>query len=226
MQKKAVIVGLTVALFSSASYALDPIGPTKALQGQKHWSLGLEGAYGQTRTELDDFDMSSQLRENKAYVNLRYGVYEDIDVFGRLGLVAFEEDSFQDGDADLAFGFGAAATLRDKEKIDWGVLAQLSRGRSSSVGMDSEVEAWSFQVAGGPTYQIRDDMAVYGGLFFYMLDGELEVGPFDTDMEEEDPFGLFAGIDCTVKEDMRWTLEFQWAGDTLAVTTGLYWTVK
>jgi len=226
MLKKAVIVGLTVALLSSASYALDPIGPTKALLGQKHWSLGLESMYGQTRTELDDFDMSSQLREDKAYVNLRYGVHEDVDVFGRLGLVTFEEDSFQDGDADLAFGAGAAVTLRDKEKIDWGVLAQVSRGVSSSIGASSEVEAWSFQVAGGPTYQICEDMDVYGGLFFYLLNGDLEIGPFDSDIEEEDPIGAFAGFDYAVKQNIRWTVEFQYAGGTLAVTSGLYWTVK
>jgi len=223
MRNKVVIVGLTIALFSSASYALDPIGPPKALLGQKHWSLGLEYAYAQTRTELDDFDTSSQLREDKAYVNLRYGVHEIVDVFGRLGLVAIEDPKLLDGDADLAFGLGAAATLCDKEKLDWGVVAQLGRGQSSSPGA-GEIEAWSFQVAGGPTYQVKEDMAVYGGLFLYILDGEFELGALETDIEENDWVGLFAGLDMAVKENIHWTAEFQWAGDTLAVATGLRWT--
>ncbi len=237
MRAKAIIVGLTITLFGSASYALDPLGPPKALLKQGQWSVGLEYAYSQTDTELNDGsfsnntpipDRSSQLRANEAYVNLRYGpVHGVLDVFGRLGVVAFEGPELQDGDADIAFGLGAAATLwKTGEKLDWGVLVQFGRGESSSHGLFSptEIEAWSLQVAGGPTYRVRDDMKLYGGLFLDFLWGEFDAPSYEWDIEEDDPLGVFVGLDWTVKENTDWTVEFQYAGSTLAVATGLRWT--
>ncbi len=236
MREKTIIVGLTLALFSSASYALDPLGPPKALLKEGQWSVGLEYAYSQTDTELEDGsfngtplpDSSSQLRANEAFVNLRYGPWHGVlDVFGRLGVVAFKDPSLQDGDADIAFGLGAAATLwHTGEKLDWGALLQFGRGESSSHGIArTEIEAWSLQVAGGPTYQVRDDMKLYGGLFLDFLWGEFEgSGRFKYDLEQNDPFGVFVGLDWTVKENTDWTVEFQYAGSTLAVATGLRWT--
>ena len=36
--------------------------------------------------------------------------------------------------------------------------------------------------------------------------------------------GAFAGLDWAVKENIHWTMEFQYAGSTLAIATGLRWT--
>lgn len=236
MREKAIVAGLIIALFGSTSHALDPLGPPKALLEQGRWSVGLEYAYSQTDTKLTDgsfdgspiplADRSSQLRANEAYVNLRYDPWHGVlDVFGRLGVVAFEDPAFQDGDADIAFGLGAAATLgKMGEKLDWGVLVQFGRGESSSFRDSSEIEAWSLQVAGGPTYQVREDMKLYGGLFLDFLWGEFHSSAFEWDIEQEDPFGVFAGLDWTVKEKADWTVEFQYAGSTLAIATGLRWT--
>jgi opacity protein-like surface antigen len=237
MREKTIIVGLIIALFGSTGYALDPLGPPKALLKEGQWSVGLEYAYSQTNTELEDGslrgtplpDRSSQLRANEAFVNLRYGppLHGVVDVFGRLGVVAFKDPTLQDGDADIAFGLGAAATVwKTGEKLDWGALVQFGRGESSTRGSpSSEIEAWSLQMAAGPTYQIRDDMALYGGLFLDFLWGEFEgSNRLDWDMEQNDPFGVFVGLDWTVKENADWTVEFQYAGSTLAIATGLRWT--
>ncbi len=233
MREKTIIVGLTIALFGSASYALDPLGPPKALLKQGQWSLGVEYAYSQTNTELNNGslrgtplpDRSSQLRANEAFVNVRYGpLPEVLDVFGRLGVVAYKDPALQDGDADVAFGLGAAATVwKTGEKLDWGVLAQFGRGESSMRGSpSSEIEAWTLQVAAGPTYQIRDDMALYGGLFLDFLWGDFEASNrLKYDLEQDDPFGAFVGVDWIVKENTHWTVEFQYAGSTLAIATGL-----
>ncbi len=109
------------------------------------------------------------------------------------------------------------------EKLDWGVLAQFGRGESSTRGSPSaEIEAWTLQVAAGPTYQIRDDIALYGGLFLDFLWGEFESSNgLKYDIEQDNPFGAFVGFDWTVKENTHWTVEFQYAGSTLAVATGL-----
>jgi opacity protein-like surface antigen len=231
MQEKAIIVGLTVALLSSASYALDPIGPPKALLGQGHWSIGLEHAYSQTDLEVTDGDGgSSQLQENRAYANLRYGVRKNVDAFLRLGVAMIDVPGVQEGDADRAWGLGVATTLRDRDKIDWGLVIQFSRGQSSQHTTspmfldESDIEAWSLQVAAGPTYQLRENVDAYGGLFCDILRGDFEDSANQWDFEEDDPFGAFAGLDWAVKENIHWTMEFQYAGSTLAIATGLRWT--
>jgi len=237
MWRRTVVVALTCLSLSSASYALDPIGPPKALLGEGHWGLGVEYAYSQTDNEVEGFfvtpveSASGQLRANEAYANLRYGVWQNVDVFGRLGAVTFSEPLFYEGDADLAWGLGAAATVYDTDKLDWGLVVQFSRGESSNHAMPLwpgrvEIEAWSLQVAAGPTYQFREDLAVYGGLFYDMLRGEIEETALHLDIEEDDPFGGFVGLDWEVKEDAYLSVEFQYAGDTLAIATGLRWILE
>lgn len=86
-------------------------------------------------------------------------------------------------------------------------------------------------MAGGPTYQICDEMAVFGGLFYNMLDGELDrdIGApvdLDADLEEENPFGVFAGLDWALKENAHLAFEVQYAGSTYAVAAGLRWFLK
>ncbi len=242
MGKKTVVAALTILFLSSASYALDPLGPPKAVLEQGQFSPSVEYAYSEMRLELDNKTAagvafqgkSTEIQANKAYANLRYGVYENIDVFGRAGLTSFEAQELrQDGDADFGWGLGGAATLCDTEKLDWGVLVQFSRGESETragwpIVSESEINAWSLQVAGGPTYQLCDEMAAYGGLFYYMLDGELEAYPadFDADLEEDNPFGVFAGLDWALKENAHLAFEVQYAGSTYAVAAGLRWFLK
>jgi hypothetical protein len=238
MWRRTIVVALTCLSLNSASYALDPVGPPKALLGEGHWGLGVEYAHSQTDTEIEGFfgtpveSASGQLRANEAYANLRYGVWQNVDAFARLGVVAFDEAPFSEAGAGLAWGFGAAATVYDTDKLDWGLVVQFSRGESSNHGMPPivpggfEIEAWSFQVAAGPTYQFREDLAVYGGLFYDMLQGEIESGALHLDIEENDPFGGFVGLDWEVKEDARLSVEFQYAGSTLAVATGLRWILE
>ncbi len=114
--------------------------------------------------------------------------------------------------------------MYDTDKLDWGLLVQFSSGVSPwGSGATSEIEAWSFQVATGPSYRIRDDLAAYGGIFYHLLRGERET-PFDEeDLDENDPIGGLVGLDWQVKENAHWTFELQYAGATFAIGTGLRW---
>ena len=96
MRKKTVVVALTILFLSSASYALDPLGPPKALLEQGQWSPSLEYAYSEMRVELDNQTPppathftgdSAEIQANTAYANLRYGLWGNVDLFGRVGLV-------------------------------------------------------------------------------------------------------------------------------------------
>ncbi len=78
------------------------------------------------------------------------------------------------------WGLGAAATVYHTQKLDWGLLVQFSRGQSKEHNPPSvwtkaaETQVQSFQVAAGPTYQVREDLAAYGGVFYHLLWGDYE----------------------------------------------------
>ncbi len=245
MMRSRCVLGLVVLSLSSVTYALDPLGPPQAIVGRNNWSLGLEYAYSETDTELTDIvdddgplpNVSSKgLKANRAYVTARYGVLDRVDVFGRVGAITMESPVLNygtrfTGDADVTWGFGAAVTVYDSGQFDWGLVAQWSHGESEmdmiapDTHMRTEMEIECFQVATGPTYQIREDLNLYGGGFYHTLDGEYErsSGYLRFDLEQDSSWGGFAGLDWAVKEDVRFHAEVQHTGTALAIATGLKW---
>jgi hypothetical protein len=240
MWKTAIVVGLICLFLASASYALDPIGPPKAFLGQGHWSLGVEYAHTDIDTEPGDTVspwapyLSRSFHIDRAYANVRYGVCSHVDLFARLGATAFEQDIYAfgpgfQGGADFAWGLGGAVTLYREGKLDIGLLAQYSHGESSEdagpIGDEyhSEIEVQTVQVAAGPTYQLQDDLAAYGGLFAFTLDGEYDGILEEWDFDANSAFGLFAGLNWEIKEDALLNVEFQYVGSGFAVATGLRW---
>ena len=142
MGKKTVVATLTILFLGSASYALDPLGPPKALLDQGQWSPSVEYAYSEIRVELDNRlrhrrRISGGLDRdpaNKAYANLRYGVLGNVDLFGRVGLVDVRRSEIW-AKRGMRTSPGAwAPPLRSviRKKLDWGVLVQLSRGESEA----------------------------------------------------------------------------------------------
>jgi hypothetical protein len=237
MWRKAVVTGLTCLSLASASYALDPIGPPKALLGQGHWSLGVEYAYSEVDVDASNVDLTisapdvptGELTANRAYVNLRYGLRDQVDLFARAGAVTFDLSegwAGMSGKPGFAWGLGTAATLYHTDRLDWGVLAQFSGGKSTpkeTFSNSGQVEMYSLQIATGPTYQLKDDLAVYGGIFYYVLDGEFDAWFGTWDLSEDSPVGLFAGLDWAVKEDAFFNVEIQYGETAFAVATGLRW---
>jgi hypothetical protein len=239
MWRKAIITGLTCLSLASASYALDPIGPPKALLGRGYWSLGVEYAYSQVDVDASNVEAdfagfripTDTLEANRAYVKLRYGLRDRVDLFARAGAAKFAlPQTFgpTSGQAGFAWGLGAAATVYHTDRLDWGVLAQFSGGKSTAsfFGEDGQVEMYSIQIAAGPTYQLKDDLAVYGGIFYYMLDGEVDTWFATWDLSEDSPVGLFAGLDWAVKEDAFFNVEIQYGETAFAVATGLRWILQ
>ena len=162
-------------------------------------------------------------------MNFRYGVCNNVDVFARLGATIIDLPLLQEGDAGLVWGLGAAATIYRTQKLDWGLLAQFSLGQSKEHNPPSvwtraaETHVQSLQVAAGPTYQVREDLAAYGGAFYHLLWGDYESALSQWDLEVDHPWGAFAGLDWRVKKDTHWSAEIQYAGATFAVTTSLRW---
>ncbi len=161
-------------------------------------------------------------------------MWEDVDLFVRAGGATFDLDTgfigIFEGDTDFAWGLGAAGTLYQTDMLDWGLVLQFSSGKSLQRSLaftgGGEVEIRSLQIATGATYQVKDDLTGYAGIFYHMLDGEYEGDFGEWDLSEEDPFGGFVGLDWQVKEDAHLSVEFQYAGTTFAIATGLHWIIR
>ncbi len=243
MKRSTLAVGLIVLLLSGGVYALDPLGPPKAIVGRNNWSLGAEYAFSDTNSELSNVvfqgapvrDLPSKgFKASRVYATPRYGVLDNVDVFGRIGAIGLVESPVLRiepfvGDVGPAWGFGAAATVYDSDRLDWGVVAQWSRSRTEedqygiTANVHRKLEVDSLQIATGPTYGIREDLSLYGGVFYHALDGEFEDPTAQFDMEEDNPLGGFGGLDWAVKENVHWTLEMQSTSTAFAVATGLKW---
>lgn len=245
MKRSSLAIGLIALSLSSPVHALDPLGPTKAIEGRNNWSIGVEYAFSETDTELSNVIWagaparnlpSDALQSNTVYVTPRYGVLDQIDVFGRIGAVTMESPILTterfEGSVGLAWGVGAAATVYDSERFDWGILAQWSRGQSEQERINPnsyifrEMEIDTLQIATGPTYQVREDLDVYAGGFYYTLDGEFHDALTPFDLENQESFGGFVGLNWAVKENVQWNVEAQCGGSVLTFATGLKWLIQ
>lgn len=240
MWRKTVVVGLAFLYFGSVSYALDPLGPPKSILDQGDWSFGVEYIYSETDT--DPSNVASPIAQpstqvlfaNRVYANVRYGMWEDVDLFVRAGGATFDLDTAFiggfEGDTDFAWGLGAAGTLYQTDTLDWGLVLQFSSGkslqRSLAFAGRAEVEIRSLQIAAGPTYQVKDDLTGYAGIFYHMLDGEYEATFAEWDLSEKNFLGGFVGLDWEVKDNARLSIEFQYTGTAFALATGLKWMIR
>jgi opacity protein-like surface antigen len=127
----------------------------------------------------------------------------------------WEDGQAHDFDSGFAFGFGAKATLYEEGPLKIGVLGQASwteldvrtryHGYSeidSYVGSyegewsypaEGELEIWEVQVALGATYDLSPGFKIYGGPFFYWLDGDYSFNGEGYFAEEEELWNDYEG---------------------------------
>jgi len=142
----------------------------------------------------------NNLKSNMIFSSIGYGIDNKLDVYVRLGGIDAEFDmdsaaSFK-GNWGFAYGVGTRATFMQEGKLSLGGLFQVTLGNSNadaalggdlqyeeaSVTTDittdllghGELEWYEMQLAIGATYQ-TDNVAIYGGPFFYFLDGDLKL---------------------------------------------------
>jgi hypothetical protein len=175
---------------------------------------------------------------------LGYGFSETVEGFFRIGTadIYSEEtdetglESEYDGDG-MFWGLGAKVTLDEQEDIIWGLQVQMNmvdtdgdwNATGGSYAGDSDVEYMEIIVAVGPNYQFNDTMSVYGGPFWYMLDGEKTWDDASStaweeyDVENQSDFGGFVGLQMDVLTDAILNLEYQLTGDDSIMGLNLVW---
>jgi hypothetical protein len=218
----------------------------KLLEGD--WIEYFNGAFndsGQaTPFTLKDFEM------NQVYFNLGYGFTDNLEAFLRLGSTTAEfgdsiwQDTEEfDGDADFNIGGGFKATFYADDKLKIGGLLQASWAE-----FDGELYAshWStpdiveismaqVQMAVGTTYELNDNVSIYGGPFWHFIFGDLDVevneaiggdilnSNFSWDIDDSSTFGAFIGTRIEINENISFNIEYQHTSDSDALVAGFLW---
>ena len=206
--------------------------------------------------EIDDLDTGASATikdvESSAYIaNIGYGATENWEVYVLLGAADLQIDyengtKFFDGTYDPYFGFGTKLTFRKEEPLSWGAMFQMDWTNSDDEEFfeldffdDSHAEVGYYEIiiAVGPTYEMNEQFRIYGGPFFYLLDGEYELevedsidfideygyGKLSFDIEEESSFGGYIGAEYDLTENAPLFVELQFTPDSWGFGAGIGW---
>ncbi len=252
MNKGIVAVVLLVAgIGVSSAFALDTMGPPAAGIGKGMWGVGVNYSYSDEKLERLPANFSSadnvvKTRISKLYVDLGYGVSDNVDAFARLGIAAMEWEEIggsrlvpegEDGDLGLVWGGGVKMTFCQEGDLSWGMLAQFSENDLQGDTKFNDGSKGKFrilldeiQVAAGPTWKASEKVKVYGGPFLYLARGDWEDELDDGD-ELHKPIkedagawlGAYVGASVELASNMGLNIEGQITQSAWAITGGVNW---
>jgi len=261
-------LGFMLLVGRSAAFALDPMGPPTAGLRQGQLKEGIEYSYGTMDLKLNEgtwiehldgvfYDSGNansltlkNLKTNKAYFNLGYGIIDGLDAFLRLGAttVTFGDSIWEDAekfdnDADFTVGCGIKATFYENDKLKLGGLFQanwaefdgsLSAAHWAAADL-VEMSITEIQVAVGPTYKLAEHISIYGGPFFHFVIGDLDdefsqaseggllTSKYSWDVDESSNFGGYIGAQVDIAENFSFNIEYQQTASADALSAGLIW---
>jgi len=193
---------------------------------------------------------SEDFNINRYYGVLSYGLTEDLEIIAKLGLADLKAEGKNissptprwvgsNFDNDFAWGLAAKHTFLRQEKVEWGVSAQTNwlNTHWEHKGVDgdgpwkdeSDLDAYDLIVAAGPTIDL-DVWKLYGGLFYYYLDGEANTEGFEgdgetykgrSDLEADGNLGAFIGAQFDLSSNIAWTSEFSVKENGWGLGTGI-----
>lgn len=251
MYKQLAMLGLLIAITSVSAYGVGFIGNPTAELEQGQWNIGFNYAYitmdlDDTTAKYDDGSTEKlKINDNniqRYYGTIGYGLTNVWEAYVQVGIAdvkaRFEdpngESSGLNFDNDFAWGWGTKYTFYKQDKYNWGASLQMNWLDTSwdASGTDWEdqvdYEAYDLIVAVGPSVDMGG-WNLYGGPFFYMLDGdfdgeEIELGiPCNSsgDLEEDSNFGGFIGAQCMMMEKYCVTTEFAITGSGWGAGVGV-----
>lgn len=142
--------------------------------------------------ELDnwdkDMDHDVDLESTRFLAKFTYGVSGNVNIFGRIGLAEFELGD-SDSDYDPAWGAGISAKIYDDNAIEVGLVGQFFQFSGDFSGDDFDVT--EIDIACGVHHQFNHELSGYGGMAISMVEIDFDHG----DLDEDDPFFFFGGIE-------------------------------
>ncbi len=224
MKKKMLAVSVVIMLvcLAGSALAVSPLGKPTAGLKQGQWRIGAEYAWGEFDVQETDEGGTDEFESTKYLANIGYGTTDDWEAYVRLGAADIEvDDEGFDGSSDFAYGFGTKYTFQKDTDMSWGILAQIDWTKSDHE--DVEIDFYELVVAVGPTMEMQG-WRLYGGPFYYMLDGEVEIiGDETFDIEEEACFGGYVGAEFDLSDTCLAYVESQFTGDSTGIAAGIGW---
>jgi opacity protein-like surface antigen len=235
MEKKLLVVLVVVGLCSTAALALDPMGPPTASLKQGQLNGSLEYSYSEMDLRGEDGTDLKNVRANRGYANLGYGIADNWEAFIRLGGadtdLKTDDGTKYNGDIGFAYGFGTKATFWEQSpELKWGGLFQMSwadliSGKAKwCCGEESvDLRLREIQIGVGPTWTAAKGLSIYGGPFVHFIHGDWNGGATtgDSDITEANSFGGWIGAQVDVTENIPVYVEWQHTGgdaDALGVS--------
>jgi len=198
---KRVLLAVCVFLLAQGVAFAGLFGPAQATgkKGQFSFGPGLVSYSG----ELDN---SIDFQQTQAYLQLGYALSDKAEIYLQGGAADFNvEDVFVNDDFEDGFrpfgAIGFKALLIDRKPIGIGVFAQgtLFSDYDDENNFTKVELTGMYEVAGGVVFQsVLDGAILYGGPYFFMREGDFEIGNVSGSFEEDSNFGGFIG--------MRWPL--------------------
>ncbi len=246
----AAILVLTLQILGTNTvFGLSLIGPPRSILQPEESAFAFELGYSSMdlesfgeRTEIHLSPYSSDIQYRKyeienlksitPSIRLDTNVYEDWDVFLRLGLTDAAADISEeqaggipgsefndfDGGYGLSLGIGTRATFYKQDNTTWGATLQanwMNPGDSditdksdTSFTGTAELNYWEVQLAFGPTVQFGN-VRVYGGPFLDFVNGDLDISGTTTDILPNDTT-LEVSHDIKEKSQFGGFLGAQW----------------
>jgi hypothetical protein len=244
MYRMMKLLGLLVAIMSINAYGVGILGTPTAELDQEQWNVGLNYAYLSTdldKTRMtgggDSYDLEiNDYNINRYYGSIGYGLTSEWEAYVQVGWADVKTDFEIPGDPesggganfdnDFAWGWGTRYTFYEQGNVRWGATVQMNWidtcGDSGDVTID--IDNYDLLVGVGPTVDMGG-WKLYGGPFYYMLDGDIDVKGIgfkeSGDLQEDSSIGGFVGAQCKVMEKYDVTTEFSFTGSGWAVGAGI-----
>ncbi|OHB82671.1 MAG: hypothetical protein A2Z38_12555 [Planctomycetes bacterium RBG_19FT_COMBO_48_8] len=170
---------------------------------------------------------------------------------------------------ELAYGFGVKGTIFEEDKLKFGALFQMTWASFDgdldldSVSVDREgtwdkegfyenfyevpgtydIDYYQIKIAVGPTYKLTDTITIYGGPFYQLMDGNLDMERSRTykdewfdetfydsatvsedtsiDISERSRYGIYFGAQINCSENLPLCIECQTSNETYVVGASL-----
>jgi hypothetical protein len=187
----------------------------------------------------------------KAYAAFGYGITDNLEAFMRVGMA--DADWRDDGDTHFSLGLRTGLTLYEKDALKISALAQYSWAESdfdslpltTVVGgtpyplvMSGSLSLHEIQISMGPTYELTDGISLYGGGFFHLMDGSLDLkGSVTTsglpqfrydmdssyDIDQVSELGVYIGTRIKTTNNISYSIEYQRTDSADAIAMRLLW---